>query len=86
MLTTIAYEGINSFENTAGLGDVTITGSAGNGGNQYINADLTTTLQNPSNVSLQINNVSLAIFYEGVNIGRAVIEVCSLLQQKPDRF
>jgi hypothetical protein len=77
---TIAYEGINSFGHTASLGDVTITGSGGNGGNQYINADLTTTLQNPSNVSLQTNDMSLAIFYKDVKIGRAVINVCSFLR------
>jgi len=74
---TAMYVGINSFGHTAGLGNVSITGSGGSGGKQYINADLTTTLQNPSNISLQTNYLSLAVFYKGVKIGRAVINVGS---------
>lgn len=69
------YAGINSFGHTAGLGNVSITGSGGSGGNQYINAGLTTTLQNPSKISLQTNDLSLAVFYKDVKIGRAVINV-----------
>jgi hypothetical protein len=71
------YVGINSFGHTAGLGNVSITGSGGSGGNQYINADLTTTLQNPSNISLQTKDLSLVVFYENVKIGRAAIDVGS---------
>lgn len=71
------YVGIDSFGHTAGLGNVSITGSGGSGGNQYVNADLTTTLQNPSNISLQTINSSLVIFYKGTKIGRAAINVGS---------
>jgi hypothetical protein len=78
---TTTCAGINGFGHTASLGNVTITGSGGNGGDQYINADLTTILQNPSNLSLQTNDVSLAVFYEDVKIGRAVIDVCSFFSK-----
>ena len=81
-----AYVGINSFERTAGLGNVSITGSGGSGGNQFINADLTTTLQNPSNISLQTNDLSLIVFYEDVKIGRAAINVCSLASKNQRGF
>jgi hypothetical protein len=69
------YVGINSFGHTVGLGNVSITGSGGGGGNQYVNADLTTNLQNPSNISLQTNDLSLVVFYKDVKIGRAAINV-----------
>ncbi len=71
------YVGINSFGHTAGLGNVSITGSGGSGGNQYVNADLTTTLQNPSNISLQTKDLSLVVFFKDVKIGRAAINVGS---------
>ena len=69
--------GINSFGHTVGLGNISITGSGGSGGSQYVNTDLTTTLQNPSNISLQTNGLSLAAFYKDVKIGRAAINVRS---------
>lgn len=69
--------GINSFGHTAGLDNVSVTGSGGSGGGQYINAHLTTTLQNPSNISLQTKDLSLAVFYKAVKVGRAVIKVGS---------
>ncbi|KAH9038716.1 hypothetical protein EDB85DRAFT_2072661 [Lactarius pseudohatsudake] len=75
---TSALRGINSFGHTAGLSNVSITGSGGNGGNDYVNADITTTLQNPSNISLQTNDVSLAVFYKDVKIGRAAINTLNL--------
>jgi len=71
------YVGINSFRHTAGLSNVSITGSGGSGGNQYVNAVLTTILQNPSDISLQTNDLSLAIFYKTVKIGRAAINIGS---------
>ncbi len=67
--------GIDSFGHTAGLSNVSITGSGGNGGNEFVNADITTTLQNPSNISLQTNDVSLAVYFKDVKIGRAAINV-----------
>ncbi|KAH8979124.1 hypothetical protein EDB92DRAFT_1821158 [Lactarius akahatsu] len=75
---TSALRGIDSFGHTAGLSNVSITGSGGNGGNEYVNADITTTLQNPSNISLQTNDVSLAVFYKDVKIGRAAINTLNL--------
>ncbi|KAH8992759.1 hypothetical protein EDB86DRAFT_3078965 [Lactarius hatsudake] len=75
---TSALRGIDSFGHTAGLSNVSITGSGGNGGNEYVNADITTTLQNPSNISLQTNDVSLAVLYKDVKIGRAAINTLNL--------
>jgi len=75
---TTTCAGINSFGHAASLSNFTITGSGGSGGNQYINAGLTTVLHNPSNISLQTNGLSLAIFYKDVKIGRAAIDVSSL--------
>ncbi|KAI9442265.1 hypothetical protein H4582DRAFT_1809416 [Lactarius indigo] len=69
---------IDSFGHTAGLSNVSITGSGGNGGNEYVNADITTTLQNPSNISLQTNDVSLAVYFKNVKIGRAAINILNL--------
>jgi hypothetical protein len=77
LLMATTYVGISSFGHTAGLGNVSITGSGGSGGNQYVNAGLTTTLQNPSNISLRANDLSLAVFHKDVKIGRAVINVGS---------
>ncbi|KAI0298570.1 hypothetical protein BC826DRAFT_1096594 [Russula brevipes] len=76
---TSALKGINSFGHAADLGNVTVTGSGGSGGNQYINADLTTELRNPSNISLTSNDVSLAVFYKDVKIGRAAINALNLI-------
>ncbi|KAH9961311.1 hypothetical protein BC827DRAFT_1260505 [Russula dissimulans] len=79
---TSDLSGINSFGHAAGLSNVKITGSGGSGGNQYINADLTTALHNPSNISLQTNDLSLAVFYKDVKIGRAAIDVSSFTQSE----
>ena len=76
------YVGINCFGHTADLGNVSITGSGGSSGNQFVNAGLTTTLQNPSNISLQTINLSLAVFYEDVKIGRAAINVGSFASKR----
>ncbi|KAI0268735.1 hypothetical protein BC834DRAFT_651204 [Gloeopeniophorella convolvens] len=76
---TTALAGIDGFEHTAGLNNVSVTGSGGNGGNEYVNADITATLQNPSNISLQTNDVSLAVIYKDVQIGRAAIDVLNLV-------
>jgi hypothetical protein len=59
------------------LGAVKVTGSGGNGGNQYIIAPLTTNLNNPSQISLDTINVALPVVYQGVVIGRAAISVSS---------
>ncbi|KAI9463679.1 hypothetical protein BJY52DRAFT_1404720 [Lactarius psammicola] len=71
--------GIDSFGHTASLSNVSITGSGGNGGNEFVNADLTTTLHNPSNISLLTNDVSLAVYFKNVKIGRAAINTLNLV-------
>lgn len=63
---------MNAFDHTAYLSDLKVTGS---GGSEYIVALLTTTLQNPSSVSLNTIDMSLPVLYQGVAIGRAVISV-----------
>ncbi|KAI0340460.1 hypothetical protein BDW22DRAFT_1360443 [Trametopsis cervina] len=67
-------KGINQFGGTAQLSNVSIAGSGGNGGNQYIKSPLTTKLQNPSNISLQTNGIALPVHYKGVQLGRAAID------------
>lgn len=63
-----SLKGINSFGGSARLSNVTIAGSGGNGGNQFIRAPLTTTLNNPSNVSLNTNDISLPVFFKDVKV------------------
>ncbi|KAI0321180.1 hypothetical protein OF83DRAFT_1280620 [Amylostereum chailletii] len=74
--TTIS--GINAFGGTAGLNNVSVVGSGGNGGNEYIRTTLTTTLQNPSNVSLQTNDLSFSVIYKDTKLGRATIDKLDL--------
>lgn len=62
--------GINSFGGTASLSNVSITGSGGAGGNQFIVSPLTTELNNPSNISLLTNDVELPVIFEGVRVSR----------------
>lgn len=57
------------------MSNVSIAGSGGNGGNQFIVSPLTTTLQNPSNVSLQTVDIVLPVIYKDVTIGSAAISV-----------
>jgi len=71
----ISAPGINSFGKTAQLSNISVTGSGGNGGSQFIVSPLTTTLQNPSNVSLQTNDIALPVIYQGTQLGRAAISV-----------
>ncbi|KAF7298203.1 hypothetical protein HMN09_01042200 [Mycena chlorophos] len=66
--------GMNSFGNTATLSNVTVTGSGGTDGSEYIVSPLTATLNNPSNISLDTIDISLPVFYENVQIGAAVID------------
>ncbi|TFK75313.1 hypothetical protein BDN72DRAFT_885777, partial [Pluteus cervinus] len=54
-----SLKGINAFGGTALLSNVTVTGSGG--GSQYIVSPLTTTLQNPSSVSLETTNILLTV-------------------------
>ncbi|EGO25193.1 hypothetical protein SERLADRAFT_448192 [Serpula lacrymans var. lacrymans S7.9] len=70
--------GINAFGGTASLSNVSITGSGGTGGSEYVVAPLTTTLNNPSNVSLETNNIALPVYYNNVMVGRAAIDPFNL--------
>ncbi|KII92866.1 hypothetical protein PLICRDRAFT_102438 [Plicaturopsis crispa FD-325 SS-3] len=74
-----SLKGINGFGGNAPLSNVSITGSGGNGGNQYITAPLLTTLENPSNVSLQTVDIALPVYYSNVMIGRAAIDPFNLV-------
>ncbi|EIW82896.1 hypothetical protein CONPUDRAFT_101346 [Coniophora puteana RWD-64-598 SS2] len=71
--------GINSFGRTATVTNVSITGSGGSGGNQYVKAPLTTTLNNPSNVSLQTVDISLPVFYKDIQLGQAAFSPFNLV-------
>lgn len=68
--------GINSFGKTAQLTNVSVTGSGGTNGNEYIVSPLTTTLENPSNISLITLDIALPVTYMGTEVGRAAISVC----------
>jgi hypothetical protein len=72
-----SLKGINDFSGNVSLKDVKITGSGGSGGNQFILGTLNSHLNNPSNISLGTNGVSLGVSYQGTHIGRATINVCS---------
>ncbi|KAI0072486.1 hypothetical protein K474DRAFT_1678619 [Panus rudis PR-1116 ss-1] len=72
-------KGINSFGGTAQLSNVSIAGSGGDGGTQFIKSPLTTTLTNPSNISLSTNNIALPVFYKGTQLGRAAIDPFNLV-------
>ncbi|KAJ3724969.1 hypothetical protein DFJ43DRAFT_1197841 [Lentinula guzmanii] len=76
---TSSLSGINSFGGKATLSNVTVTGSGGTGGNEFIVAPLTTTLENPSNVSLDTTDIALPVYYEGTMIGRAAINTFDLV-------
>ncbi|KDQ57731.1 hypothetical protein JAAARDRAFT_69819 [Jaapia argillacea MUCL 33604] len=71
--------GINSFGGSATLSNVSITGSGGSGGSEYIKTPLTTTLHNPSNVSLETIDIALPVYYNGVMLGRAAINPFNLV-------
>jgi Protein of unknown function (DUF3712) len=77
--------GINSFGHAASLSNVSVQGSGGAGGNQYIISPLTTTLQNPSNITLDTVDISLPVIYKGVMIGRAAVSVSVLINTSPIR-
>ncbi|KAF8840051.1 hypothetical protein BDN67DRAFT_1054007 [Paxillus ammoniavirescens] len=76
---TSTLKGINSFGGTAAINNVSITGSGGNGGDEYIVAPLTTVLENPSNVSLSTVGIALPVYYDDVMIGRAAFNTFNLL-------
>lgn len=70
-----SLKGINNFGGTAALNNVTVSGSGGIDGSEYIVSPLTTILNNPSNISLSTVNIVLPVLKDGVMIGRAAINV-----------
>lgn len=74
-----SLKGINSFDGTATLRNISISGSGGNGGDEYIVAPLTTVLQNPSNISLSTVDIALPVYYKDVMIGRAAFDPFDLV-------
>jgi hypothetical protein len=77
------FSGINSFGHRAELSDVSVKGSGGNGGSEYIVSPLKTTLNNPSNITLNTIGISLPVIYNSVKIGRAVVDVCRCHTSSP---
>ncbi|KAJ7647487.1 hypothetical protein FB45DRAFT_200334 [Roridomyces roridus] len=76
---TSSLVSFNSFDGSAALSNVSVTGSGGDGGNQFVVAPLTTTLQNPSNISLDTVDISLPVMFQGVNVGSAVIDTFNVV-------
>ncbi|KAH7888371.1 hypothetical protein F5I97DRAFT_2002257 [Phlebopus sp. FC_14] len=76
---TSSLKGINQFGGTASISNISITGSGGNGGDEYIVAPLTAALQNPSNISLSTVDIALPAYYENVMIGRAAFNNFNLV-------
>ncbi|KAJ3518119.1 hypothetical protein NLJ89_g70 [Agrocybe chaxingu] len=71
---TSHLKGIASFGGNFGVSDVTVAGSGGAGGSEYVKAPLKTTLQNPSNISLDTVGVFLPVLFNGVAVGRAALD------------
>lgn len=67
-------KGINSFGHAVSISDVSVAGSGGAGGNQWITIPLTTHLTNPANISLETRDIDLPVFYKDVFVGRAEIK------------
>lgn len=67
-------KGINSFNHAAGLSNVSITGSGHDSHGPYIKSPLTTTLENPSNISLQTVDIALPVYRDSLMLGRAAID------------
>ncbi|CAA7259257.1 unnamed protein product [Cyclocybe aegerita] len=76
---TSHLKGIASFGGNFGVSDVIVAGSGGAGGSEYVKAPLKTTLQNPSNISLDTVGVSLPVLFNGVAVGRAALDEFALV-------
>ena len=72
---TSSLKGAATFNHQVGLNNISVIGSGGQGGNEYVIGQAIATLENPSNVSLSTVDVSLAVIFEGTQIGRAVMNV-----------
>ncbi len=76
---TTSLKGINAFNKAATLSNVSITGSGHDDHGAYVKSPLTTSLENPSNISLQTINVALPVYYKEVLLGRAVLDNLDLV-------
>ncbi|EIW52711.1 uncharacterized protein TRAVEDRAFT_134842 [Trametes versicolor FP-101664 SS1] len=74
-----SLKGINAFDKRASLANVSITGSGSDSRGAFVKAPLTTTLENPSNISLQSVDVSFPVTFKGVTLGRAAIDTLDLV-------
>ncbi|KAF8891683.1 hypothetical protein BD779DRAFT_1661547 [Infundibulicybe gibba] len=74
-----SLQGINAFGSVASLSNISVTGSGGAGGAEFIVSPLTTTLQNPSNITLDTVDIALPVIFNGVKIGRAAINPFDLI-------
>ncbi|KIL68938.1 hypothetical protein M378DRAFT_21838 [Amanita muscaria Koide BX008] len=72
------FQGIAAFDHKASLSNISITGSGGQGGSEYIVAPVTATLDNPSNISLETDLITIPITYQGVVIGRSSVSLLNL--------
>ena len=72
-------KGINAFGHTASLSNVSITGGGTDSHGAFVKSPLTTTLNNPSNISLETVDVELPVYYKDVLLGRAVIDPLNLV-------
>ncbi|KAG2131418.1 uncharacterized protein EDB93DRAFT_1255529 [Suillus bovinus] len=71
--------GMNSFDSKATITNISIYGSGGNGGNQYIISPITSSINNPSNISLDTVDIALPVYYQNVMIGRAAFNLFNLV-------
>ena len=76
---TTSLKGMNAFNKASSLSNVSITGSGSDDHGAFIKSPLTTTLQNPSNISLQTVDVALPVYYKDVMLGRAVLDPLNLV-------
>ncbi len=79
LVNAVRSTGINAFDKTASLSNVSITGSGSDSHGAFVKAPLTTTLENPSNISLQSVDVSFPVTFKGVILGRAAIDTLDLV-------
>ncbi|KAG1761975.1 hypothetical protein EDD22DRAFT_893760 [Suillus occidentalis] len=76
---TSSLAGMNSFDGKATISNISISGSGGNGGDQYIISPLTSSMNNPSNISLDTVDIALPVYYQNVMIGRAAFNSFNLI-------
>ncbi|KAH7108191.1 hypothetical protein BKA62DRAFT_764259 [Auriculariales sp. MPI-PUGE-AT-0066] len=76
---TSPIKGIASFDHKFGAEDLSVSGSGGAGGTEWLTSKLTVKLTNPSNISLDTINLALPVYYKDVYLGRTFVEDFSLV-------